>query len=383
MVLDVRYGDKMKILFSTFTCLLGLVVQAQPLSSPQIMITAEFIAVPREKIASLAGNKTSQIPSAERILALKSSGIATVLFSPTILTQPGQEQTFRSVQEVIYPTRYDATWGTFTNDNRRAVTAAVIKPTDFEMRESGVIFTCIPERFEETDEIMMMFHAEVVSPPIWKTFPCLYGDSSGKTNVVNIEQPLFHVKKVETSVRIKNGNTVLVGGGMNDLDNQSVTYLLITAQLVDSSENPVSHASAAKAELNPYFTVDNRVYNGQLHRRIKDANKIVVRDGGDVCCVSADATLHQKTLFEITDSNEVAQVYQNLKFEPDLKGNDCLCCGHPGIDWYNGTNRVLLTAWKHGRGLMSCGTIAVFTPESQAWMNAWLQRHGLSEQDCK
>ena len=67
--------------------------------------------------------------------------------------QSGQEQTFKSVQEVLYPTRYDAAWGVFTNDSQRAVTAAVIKLADFEMRESGVIFTCLPERFEETDEI--------------------------------------------------------------------------------------------------------------------------------------------------------------------------------------------------------------------------------------
>ncbi len=371
----------MKILFTTIACLFGLVTQAQTLSSAQIMVTAEFIAVPRTEIANLAGNKATQSPSAERILALKRSGIATVLFSPTILAKSGHEQTVRAVQEVIYPTQYDAEWGAFTNDSRKAVTAAVIKPTDFEMRESGVIFTCLAECSEESDEIMLMFHAEVVSPPIWKAFPCLYGDSSGKTNVVNIEQPLFHVKKVETSVRIKNGNTVLVGGGMNDLDNQSLTYLLISAQFVDSSGKPVSYFSTSR--LNPYVTVDNRVYTGQLHRRIIDANKIVVRDGGDICCSSADDTLHQKALFEVTDSNEIAQVYQNLKFEPDLKGNECFCCGHPGIDWYNGTNRVLLTAWKHGRGLMSCGTIAVFTPESLAWMSAWLQRHGLSEQDCK
>lgn len=373
----------MSKLHITAIYLIALVVQAQPQSSPQIMINAEFIAVPRAGAAGLVGDNASQIPSAENVLSLKNSGVATVLYSPTILTQPGLEQTVKSVQEVLYPTRYDASWGALTNDGQRTVTAAIVKPADFEMRESGFNFRCIPEHIKETDEIVMLVTAEIVSPPVWKTFPCLYGDSSGLTNIVAIEQPQFHIKEVNTSVRIKNGKTVLVGGGMADLDNQSMTYLLVTAQFVDSAEKPVTHVAIPRAELNPYFKVDNLVYNGQLHRRIKGTNKIVVRYGGNVCCVSADETLRQKTLFEVTDSNEIAQVYQNLKFEPDLKSNDCLCCGHPGIDWYNGTNRVLLTAWKHGRGLMSCGTIAVFTAESQAWMNAWLQRHGQGEQDGK
>jgi len=373
----------MKILISTIICLIGLTAHAQPQSNPQIMINAEFIAVPRSAMSGLAGEKAGQIPSTAKILALKNSGDATVLYSPTIMAQSGQEQTFKSVQEILYPTRYDAAWGAFTNDSQRTVTAAVIKPADFEMRESGVIFTCIPERFEETDEIIMLCHAQVVSPPVWKAFPCLYSDSSGKTNAVDVEQPLFHVKEVNTSVKIKNGKTVLVGGGMSDLDNQNMTFLLVTAQFVDSSEKPVTHVASPRAELNPYITVDNLVYKDQLHRRIKDADRILVREGGDICCVEADDTLRQKTLFEVTDGKEIEQVYNNLKFRPELKGNDCMCCGTPGIDWYQGTNRVLLTAWKHGKGLMSCGTIAVFMPESQAWMEAWLQRHGLNDRDKK
>ena len=46
---------------------------------------------------------------------------------------------------------------------------------------------------------------------------------------------------------------------------------------------------------------DQLVYRGQLHEKIKDADRIVVRDGGDTCCVSADETLKQRVCFEVTD----------------------------------------------------------------------------------
>ena len=38
--------------------------------------------------------------------------------------------------------------------------------------------------------------------------------------------------------------------------------------------------------------------------------------------------------------------------------------GHPGIDWYKGRERVALSAWKHGYGIVSNGVVATFTPES-------------------
>ncbi len=121
------------------------------------------------------------------------------------------------------------------------------------------------------------------------------------------------------------------------------------------------------------------VYRGQLHEKIKEADRIVVRDGGDTCCVSAKETLKQPVYFEVTDREEIKQVFDHLKFEPQMAPNDCMCCGHPGIDWYKGKERVALTAWKHGYGIVSNGIVATLTPESRDWLKAWLLKHNLKE----
>lgn len=123
--------------------------------------------------------------------------------------------------------------------------------------------------------------------------------------------------------------------------------------------------------------------NPSFQKLIAGATRIVVRDGGDICCDTPAETLRQPLYFEIKDPEEIKKVAANIKFENGTYPNDCACCGHPGVDWYIGNQRVAITAVKHGMGLMRRSVIANFTPESKAWMRKWLVGKGLAGEQIK
>ena len=109
--------------------------------------------------------------------------------------------------------------------------------------------------------------------------------------------------------------------------------------------------------------------------KIKGADKIVVRDGGDICCASAQKTLKQPVYFTITDPKEIKEVFDNLNFRGGIVENNCMCCGYPGIDWYKNGKRICLSASKHGDGLMIKGQIWRFSAKSKVWLAKWLLKH--------
>ena len=207
---------------------------------PQIMIRAEFISVPKAVSDSVGRSAPDQLPSAKQILGFKQSGQATVLHSPTLLLQSGQESTVKAVQEVIYPTDFDVTSRAVTNDQGQVSVATVITPSSFETREVGAIFCALPELDAKTLDVWLTFQAELVAPPVWRRYTGQYTDTFGNSKTAELEQPFFFTRSVNTSIRIKNGTTVLAGGGMADQNGEAVTFLLIKVQLVNSEEDPVT-----------------------------------------------------------------------------------------------------------------------------------------------
>jgi hypothetical protein len=130
-------------------------------------------------------------------------------------------------------------------------------------------------------------------------------------------------------------------------------------------------ACAAGEPPNPW------AYDGSFHKAISTADRIVVRDGGFNCCGPVD---DQKVLFEVTDAREIKEVYEHIQFKSPQVPNACMCCGYPGIDWYQGEKRLVLTSVQHGRALRwkGFGCDAQFTEESGLWVGKWFLSHGVS-----
>ena len=155
--------------------------------------------------------------------------------------------------------------------------------------------------------------------------------------------------------------------------NRSVRSSFAGAMLPDESAN--------KAGSKP-SPMDGWTYEGEFHKSISAADRIVIRDGGFNYGEPFDG---QRVLFEVSDPLEIKGVYGHIKFKsPQILGA-CLCCGHPGIDWYRGQKRVASTSVQHGLALRWDGFPgpvnkygdAQLTDDSAEWLVTWLAKHGV------
>jgi type II secretory pathway component GspD/PulD (secretin) len=206
----------------------------------QIEIQGEFVAIEKAKLDWFANTNPNEMVDVASVVKLRAEGHATLLHSPRLLTPAGMEASVKSVEEVIYPTDFSVDLVT----NLVGKTAAVVSQSDFETREVGIIFTVLPEVDINFRDIRLVVQAEIVDPPTWKTYAAKYVDSAGVERAIDLQQPFFRRRSVTTSVTLKNGQTVIAGGGMTDAEGKTSTFLLLTARLVDSEGKPVKIKSA-------------------------------------------------------------------------------------------------------------------------------------------
>jgi len=161
--------------------------------------------------------------------ALQQRGHTDLLSAPKITTQSGQEASLKVVTEYIYPTEFETSGiggGTTTTAGGGTTTGgnvgAVVTPTAFETREVGVILSVLPEVTPEGQMINLTMSPEVVSEPTWKNYGSTYqsdlnNDGILETQQLNMEQPFFHTRQLNTSMLIYNGATVVMGGMITEV----------------------------------------------------------------------------------------------------------------------------------------------------------------------
>ena len=100
-----------------------------------------------------------------------------------------------------------------------------------------------------------------------------------------------------------------------------------------------------------YITHERIYINTAFHTAVANADRIVIRDAGYAYHGTLDVD-ENKTLFEITMPEEVAEFIANTQFQKmtlrKLNGMVCMCSGWPRVDWYKGEERVALTSIQHG-----------------------------------
>lgn len=73
----------------------------------------------------------------------------------------------------------------------------------------------LPELYTKTDDILLTLAPEFVTLPSWKKCEVRYTDAAGNPKTAELEVPFFYSRLVSTTIRVKNGTTVIVGAGMN------------------------------------------------------------------------------------------------------------------------------------------------------------------------
>lgn len=179
-----------------------------------------------DEIASFSSVLTN--PELTMVLhALQQRGHTDLLSAPKVTTQSGQQAVIKVVTEYIYPTEFETsgiggdTGGGAVGAQGGAVVGAVVTPRDFTTREVGVILEVLPEVSPEGQMINLTLSPEVVSEPTWRNYGSTYTsfDPNGNpvTQTLNMEQPFFHTRKLQTNLLIYNGATVVMGGMITEV----------------------------------------------------------------------------------------------------------------------------------------------------------------------
>ncbi len=118
------------------------------------------------------------------------------------------------------------------------------------------------------------------------------------------------------------------------------------------------------------------LYTGQLHAAIRDADRIVVLDGGNDWSETVNA---YPVLFEIQDAQHVREVQKHFVFKVNQYAMKCACQGYPVIAWYHGDERIAYVSLQHGRAIRwdAFQGDATLSDESGQWIVQWLVRNGV------
>jgi len=168
-------------------------------------------------IASFASVLTN--PDLTMVLhALEQNGNADLLSAPKVTTRSGTEATIKVVTEYIYPTTFEVQGGSLQaqngNNNNAAgiVQETTVVPQDFAMREVGVILNVLPEVSPDGNMINLTMKPSVVTEPIWYQYGSTVRRADGSTMQMNMPQPFFQIRNIETQISIYDGATVVMGG---------------------------------------------------------------------------------------------------------------------------------------------------------------------------
>jgi general secretion pathway protein D len=211
------------------------------------------------------------------INALSQKGSADVLSAPKVTTISGVQAQIRVAQEFIYPTTYTAaTVVPGQSAGTGAATQPVVTPATpgtFAMRPVGVVFNVTPTVGADGYTINLTLIPQVTSFLGFIDYGSVIV-SEGITVPNPIKQPLFSTRDIMTSVEIWDGQTVVLGGLINEeiqkIDDK-VPFLgdipgagrlfrskvsqrvkrnlliFVTARIVDPSGRPVHSESAPLA----------------------------------------------------------------------------------------------------------------------------------------
>lgn len=217
--------------------------------------------------------------------ALEQNGNADLLSAPKVTTRSGSEASIRVVTEYIYPTTFEVQGGqigtgtgTTGGGNPSLVQETVVVPQDFQTREVGVILTVMPEVSPDGNMINLTMTPSVVTEPEWHQYGSTIRRADGSTSQLNMPQPFFHVRTLNTQISIYDGATVVMGGlitedlrKVNDKvpllgdipligilfrsqSEQSVKknlLIFVTARLVDPAGKAIRNVEGEKSSLAP------------------------------------------------------------------------------------------------------------------------------------
>ena len=109
---------------------------------------------------------------------------------------------------------------------------------------------------------------------------------------------------------------------------------------------------------------------------VAEADRVVIRDGGFGCCTKPE---RDPVLLELKDLKDIAELRGIFRFEDRGSNAECMCCGHPGIDWWKGDKLLARTAVQHLKALRwkRFHGDAELTSEAAEALTAWFSARNI------
>ena len=227
-------------------------------SPPQIEIQVRFVAFPRGHVEDLVRQAPNGVLDLRTLDGEFQKGKGELLYAPTVVVRSGEDGVVKDAREIIYPTDFtvssipdgDAVEGETKAGGVAATTVgAVVGPAGFVTREVGMILQVHAELMKDTGNIGVSLTPEIISIAGWQSHKIKYMDSAGNERKTAIEQPIFHAQILKTTVLVRNGSTVLAGGGIPDEagDSKRMLFVFVTAKVLDAA----GHASVKAPAVAP------------------------------------------------------------------------------------------------------------------------------------
>ena len=159
--------------------------------------------------------------------ALSQQANTDLLSAPKVVTMNGEEAIIKVVKEYIYPTEYEIVendMDSSSDSDTIEVSYPSVEPSEFEMREVGVILQVVPQVSDDGQMISLQLNPQIISDPEWKDYgfdyPIRMTGENFETLHLKMEQPIFKVRSVSTKISIYNGATVVMGGMITEERNE-------------------------------------------------------------------------------------------------------------------------------------------------------------------
>jgi Flp pilus assembly secretin CpaC len=211
---------------------------------PQIEIEVQFVAFDSTNVEKLVATGRLNV---DTLTNLWINGGGHLLAAPRVRTPAGQEAVVKNVIEYIYPTTFSVSNEDNAGTNnasmtdthtsaavtvpKRMVRSPVVVPGGFETREVGTILQVLPE-VSPDGMIVLTMSPQMVVEPVLHDYGSKYVDASGKEQQARMEQPFFPVISLSTSVSLRDGQRILIGGGRPWADGKEVVYIFVSARIV-------------------------------------------------------------------------------------------------------------------------------------------------------
>jgi hypothetical protein len=126
--------------------------------------------------------------------------------------------------------------------------------------------------------------------------------------------------------------------------------------------------------LNPKCVTRFR-WDEAFRQAVAGATRLRVRSGG---------TCHrdlsrEKTLWELADAAKIRELAALIHIDEAQSGFECMCCGEPSFEFYQGDHLIATLGFHHGRSLRWLGEWpgdGMLTPETRDKLPKWFAEHG-------